>query len=424
MKPLHIYLLLCFLSGIIFSCKENDDSVQPGATWVKVIEENHVYSPGRIRADASENLFCSYSYTGYDNDSSSAMVKLDSQGNVAGQQDFPGLAIYDFQLNEAGEPMAAGFENGIVSMMKLSASLDEEPLQMGSYTLPLDPTKIRKLNGLKMLKQADGHFLLYGTVRYTKNPYNGWMAFFAGFDAGGSFEWDDTMYLSDQNHVSAITGCAESEDGFVFLGYNQFPGFPVSSEFFIMKTDFKGQVVCDTSYVTVQYDSMDSSYSGYYCETSDVIPALDGQSFYGCAFNVRFNIPFFAGQVNTSDDNSARIFRLDACGNILARDSVKVDEQNQVSDLLLMKNGDLLLGINPYPLFGVYYTGQQNASITMLNSQLDFQSAENLQTKYMDYVSSMCNLSDGAVAIETIIQSFGGDGYRLQVTKTDKNGNF
>ena len=60
----------------------------------------------------------------------------------------------------------------------------------------------------------------------------------------------------------------------------------------------------------------------------------------------------------------------------------------------------------------------------MLNSQLDFQSAENLQTKYMDYVSSMCNLSDGAVAIETIIQSFGGDGYRLQVTKTDKNGNF
>ena len=64
MKPLHIFLLLCFLSGIIFSCKENDDSVQPGATWVKVIEENHVYSPGRIRADASENLFCSYSYPG------------------------------------------------------------------------------------------------------------------------------------------------------------------------------------------------------------------------------------------------------------------------------------------------------------------------------------------------------------------------
>jgi hypothetical protein len=416
--------MLLFISGVFFSCDKNDDSGQPGATFVKVIEENHVYNPGKIRVDAYNNLFCSYSYTDYDNDSSSAIVKLDSLGNVIGQQDFPGLAIYDFQLNDAGEPMTACFEQGIVSITKLSASLDEEPQHTGSFALPLDVTKIRKLNGLKMLKKSDGDYLLYGVVRYAKNPFNGWIFLFAGFDDGGSFEWGDTMYLSDQNHVSGVTGCAESGDGYVFLGYTQFQGFPVSSEFFVMKTDLNGVVQCETRYTTSLYNSIDSTYSGYYCETSDLIPALDGQSFYGCAFNVRFNIPYFAGQVNTSDDNSARIFRFDACGNVLARDSVNVDEQNQVTDLLLTKNGDFLLGINPYPLFGVYYVGQQNAYSTMLNSQLDFQSAENLQTKYMDYVSSMCNLSEGTVAIETIIQSFGGDGYRLQITKTDKNGNF
>ena len=104
---------------------------------------------------------------------------------------------------------------------------------------------------------------------------------------------------------------------------------------------------------------------------------------------------------------------------------IHVDEQQLITDFVLMKDGGLLIGVNPIKIVtGIYYTGQQNSSIARLSADLNIESISNIQTQYMDYASSICALPDGRYAIESIIQSFGGGTYKLEVIKTDENGNY
>lgn len=409
-----------FLSLVILtSC--NHPSTEPEADWIKVVTENHVYEPGQIRTDHAGNIFCSYNYASYGLDTHFAIIKLDRYGTVITKQEISDLTVYEFEMSEEGEPILASYENGIVTLSKLTNALGDSPAEFGSFTLPVEVNKIKQPN-LRLIVQADGSYLVAGSFLHTKNPSK-CLGFLIQFDRDGVVIMGDTIVLSEFPPLAFVTGCAEASDGYVLFGSTQYQN-PSYSSYFICKTDFSGNILCMKKDTTSWYFADVDSTAGYYCETSDLIPAPDGETFYGCAYNVRFNIPFQVNPLYTTDDNSARVFQFDACGEIRNSTSIKLDDQNQVMDLIVMPNSDLLVAINPFSLIGVYYSGQQNSFAARLSSALTLKSVQQFQTNYMDYLSSMSVMPDGSIVYESAIQSFGGDGFRLQVTKSDENGNF
>jgi len=191
-----------------------------------------------------------------------------------------------------------------------------------------------------------------------------------------------------------------------------------------MKTSSQGDSAWIRSFNTSRYDSSSKTYSGYYCATSDIVAADDG-NFFACANNMAFNI--FPLPVYTNDDNSARIFKISSQGILLDSVRIKFGLQNEVADLVKKKDGGLFIGINPNALgrLGNFeLVGERNSFIANVSSDMTLQNVSSVQTQFSDFLGSVCAMPDGHYAIEMMIQSFGSEDYKLEVIKTDENGNF
>ncbi|HUM46918.1 MAG TPA: hypothetical protein PLD84_08320 [Chitinophagales bacterium] len=416
---------LIFLAVIFFSCKKNSIEQNAGnAAWIKVMDDSAVYFPGKIRADAASNLFCSYNYRNYVIDSNSAIIKLDPSGNLLWRKQFDNLTIYDFMINPDGDVVIASYDAGMITLTILSSE-DTTHFLLGAYPLPLVTDKIRDIVGMKISTTADGNYVISSTVFYRKNNERVSMGFIMEVTTSGVQLWMGD-YFFPINEATTITGCAGAEDGYLLFGNVQ-KRFPAVSSFFVMKCDSKGDSLWTKFYETSNYTSTgpdSGTYHGYYCYTTDIISSGDN-NFYACAYNEKYNLPNVSNlPIYTDDDNSARIMKISQEGTLIKSASLKHDFQNMAADLVRTGDNGLLIGLNPINLVGTYYLGMQSSFVARLNTNLDILSVSNIQTHYYDYLGSLCVTPDGHYAIETMIQSFGSESFLLEIIKTNENGNF
>ncbi|HYV93856.1 MAG TPA: hypothetical protein VE978_18915 [Chitinophagales bacterium] len=420
----YVFITIILFAGIFFSCKKISVSQNHGdAEWVKVITDASVFFPGKMRADAQNNLYCSYNYTDYEIDSNSAVIKLDSKGNILWRRSFADTTIYDFVVTPEGKIVIPIYSNGMITLIELDPA--GNIISSGNpYVLPFNAADIDEIVTLKIFIEADvGYYNLSGTILYNLNFPNERVGFMMEFDNNFNGGWKRPYFFANPRTV--ITGCAETDDGYLLFGNIQFKNTN-TSEVFTLKTDAGGNKIgAIKEYSTSAFNAAnDPPYSGFYCNTSDIIRA--GNKFYACAYNELYNVPTISSPpVYADDDNSARIYTFDSDGNKMGDPkTLKYDIQNLVADLVLTKDSGLLIGLNPVTLVGIGYVGRQSSYVARLNSDLSIQSVSNIQTNYKDYLGSICAMPDGTYAIETMIQSFGEEHYRLEVIKTDVNGNF
>src|SRR5215831_7002159 len=136
MKELYVIVLISLIAGIFSSCSKTSMNDPPNTTaWVKVMDDVPVFFPGKIRADAENNLFCSYNYSDYAVDSNSALLKMNAAGTVLWRKEFDNLAIYDFVINSQSNPVIASFSNQNITLTEV-ASQDGSNNLLGTYLLP------------------------------------------------------------------------------------------------------------------------------------------------------------------------------------------------------------------------------------------------------------------------------------------------
>src|SRR4029077_20246905 len=102
--------------GIFCSCRKV--SVVQNTTepkWIKVIADSVVHFPGKIRADAQNNLYCSYNYNDAEISGTSAIVKLDTNGNIVWRTVFTNTSIFDFITTQSGLVIAS-YLSGIITV--------------------------------------------------------------------------------------------------------------------------------------------------------------------------------------------------------------------------------------------------------------------------------------------------------------------
>ena len=421
MKRTAFIFITFFAAGIFASCKKISVTNNTGAEWIKVISDSNVRLVGKIRADAQNNLYCSYNYKDSVISDYSAIVKLDAKGNILWRKEFTDLSIYDFVVTPENDVVIPSYSDGMITLIKLSS--DSGTRSSGTpYALPSAAASF-KIVGMKIFITADHNYNISGTLKKGSKKRIGFMMKMSFADAG---IWGKTFtFQSSADSTTTLTGCAEISSEFYLFGNTQMDS-PKTSYFFIMKTEAVGDSMWTRTYSTSSYNPGDSSYWGYYCWTSDLIPSGDGYLF-GCAYNVEYNVVNQTGiSVSTYDDKSARIFKFSLMGDTVESAHVKLTEQNEVADLLLKKDGGLFIGLNPNVLGDVSIVFERNSFIAQVSSNptLAVQSMTPIQSQYADYLSSVCAMPDGHYAIETMIQSLGGDHYRLEVIKTDENGNF
>ena len=420
MKAYVVFLVIVI--SIFFSCKKEDSSQNKGeAKWIKVISDLPVYNTGKIRADAQNNLYCSYNYKSYKIDTNSGIIKLDSEGNILWQRNFTSLAIYDFVINSQNNLVLVSYSSGTITLTNLSP--DNTISTIGSYDLPLTAQKIISMITLKIFCTSTNNYNIYGSVTYKQSSTTSrqGIGFIIQADTGGNLLWLK-KYSFEPGVATTITGCVEISDGYLMLGNIQHTDFPIISSLFILKSNIQGDSSWIKIYPTSSY--IDSAYHGYYCSTTDFISSGDG-NFFGAGFNFRYNIPtVVTPPIYSDDDNSARLLKFNEEGDIISTTKLKYDLQNQVADLILTRGNGLMIGFNPIKLYGTFYIGNRSSFVIRLGSDLTLQSEKNIQSHYIDVFGSLCLMHDGHYAIETMIQSFGKDYYQLEIIKTDESGNF
>lgn len=421
-----LLIIASFLfAEIFFSCKKITVEQNTGdAQWIKVISDSPVYFPGKIRSDAENNLFCSYSYMDYKIDTNSAIIKLDRNGNLLCKKEFVSLAIYDFVVTGEGDAVIASYANGMITLTTVSPTCSA--VLLGSYPLPLMPGTIRDIAGMKIFITSAGNYNISGTVFYRLGDERVSMAFMMEVSKTGTKIWMQDYFFHDKESATTITGCAPAGDGYILFGNVQYKD-PAVSSFFILRCDEQGDSLWTKFYVTSSFTSTgpdSGSYHGYYCNTSDIIPSGD-ENFYACAFNEKYNMPNVNNlPIYTEDDNSARIMKINADGEIVDYVRLKYEFQNMAAALVRTNDNGLLIGFNPINLVGTYYVGKQSSFVARLTADLCIQSVSHIQTQYYDYLGSICSIPDGHFAIASMIQSFGKENYHLQIIKTNENGNF
>ncbi len=421
----HVLIKVFLLSGIFFSCTKIVDLQHAGdAQWIQVVTDSSVTYTGKIRADASDNLYCSYNYKDEKISDSSGILKLDANGNLVWRIQYDAISIFDFLVLTSGQIIIASSKDSTVTIYSVPTD-SGATTKIGSTQLPIVGKPISGVSAMKIF-ESDGGYNLSGTI--SLDPKKSKIISAAGFQMQITNSVDDVWkhayYFSNADTVhtaTSITGCAKKSDGYLLFGNCQ-DVFPAVSRFFVMNCNSTGDSLYTTFYPTSTYDADADTFGGYYCGTSDILKS--GENYFGCAFNVLYNT---AGQVPVpvynNDDNSARVFKFDANGNISSRDSFKFDFQNQVADFIVKDDGGLLIGLNPNKLGNFSIVGKRNSFVANLDANLKLQSAQYLQTQFTDYLGALCKMKNG-YAVESMIQSFGKEHYRLEIIKTDENGNF
>lgn len=424
MRSLTILVMAVLQVLIFISCKKEPIAQNTGdAQWIKVISDAPAYLPGKIRPDTENNLYCSYNYTDYKADSSSALIKLDKNGTLIWRKEFTHFTIYDFLITGENRIMMASYSNGMITL-----TLDTTNELFGSYPLPIIPDDFRDLFGVKLFINSAGNYMISGTVFYRQNGKRVSLAFLTEINKDdGQKQWMQCYYFPEGPETT-VTGCAEveRESGYILIGSIQEEDTLISS-FFLLRVNEFGDSLWTKVHETGSYTSTgpnSGTYHGYYCFTSDIISSADN-NFYACAYNQKYNLPNINGlPAYSDDDNSARILKINADGEVIDYERLKHDFQNMAAALVLTNDGGLLIGFNPIRLVGTFYVGRQNSFIARLNSDLAVQSVSFIQNHYYDYLGSLCAMPDGHYAIQTMIQSFGNEHFYLEIIKTNKNGNF
>lgn len=425
MRQLSFVLYIFLLAGIITSCKKNPVTKNSGeAEWIKVITDSAIYFPGKIRSDKHNNLYCSYNYRDYKVDSNSAIIKLDTSGNVMWRVLFTNLTVYDFAIMNETIIIASHAEDKL-TLTTLSSESGGELKTLVSMPLPLDPTSLIAIVGMKLLITIpDSNYNISGTLLYKSGGERYSMGFMAEIGASGNDILGGVRSYDFQGGVfTTVTGCAQTDDGYLLFGNIQHTEpDPIISKYFILKTNLVGDYLWTKTVQTSFYDP-NTGYTGYYCNTSDIISAGNG-IFYACAFNEKYNLPNIPNPpVYSPDDNSARIFKITS-DSLITEAKLKYEFQNFVADLVVTNDGGLLIALNPFKLQGFYYVGKQNGFIAQLGPDLAIQSVSKIQNHYFDCFGSICKMPDGHYAFQTMIQSLGSKVYRLEIIKTDEYGNF
>ena len=404
--------MVLLLSSTIFSCKKENTESLRDIKWVKVFTDSAIYYPGKIRADLAGNMFCSYNYRDYGIDTNSAINKLDTNGNILWEKRFPDLAIYDFViLNE--KAILLSYKDDIITLTEIS-----DPghiTTLGSYNSPVTYGNIRRLDGMKIFITKSGNFNISGAITYLEGNDKIHTGFMMEVSTSYILNWSQ-VYIFPEITPAVVTGCAQADDGYLLFGNVQYKD-PLTTEFFVLKCKVNGDLLWIKYYQTSSNDT--TQYYGYHCNTSDIIPSRDG-NFYACAFNDRFNVPtIVTPPIFTTDDNSARVFKISPSGDISIVYNLKYGFQNEVADLVLNpSDGGLIIGLNPVVLVGVHYLGTQTSFVARFNSNLSLLSVSNNQTIYSDFLGSICALPDGYFAVLIMIQSFGKEKYKLEIVKT------
>lgn len=417
-------IIVAFLVGSI-SCKKGDLLFSSGeAQWIKVVSDSTVFFPGKIRVDGENNLYCSYDHKEPEISRNSGLIKLDINGDLVWRKQFDSVAIFDFLVKTDGIVIIASASAGIVTLREIPATADTCFI-LGSYDLPSFGKPVVKVLGMKILKdETKNTYILSGTARLNSQTSDNSAGFMMEMSATGMGIWRHS-YIFEQSAgaATAITGCTQTSDGFMLFGNLQF-GFPTISKFFILKCNLNnGDTLWSRFYNTSSYFPDSQPYDGYYCSTSDIVAGDDGY-FYAGAFNVLYNTPSQTFPIHTNDDNSARIFKINATGETIDSIHVKFDIQNAVADLVKKKDGGLLIGLNPYKLGNFAFVGKRNSFVANVNSSFVLENVTTIQTQYSDYLGSICSMPDGHYAIVTTIQSLGQANNNLEIIKTDLDGNF
>ncbi|MBK6485151.1 MAG: hypothetical protein IPG01_18965 [Chitinophagaceae bacterium] len=424
MRRLIILFLFAIPFLIFISCKKDPIGQNTGdAEWIKVISDTPARLPGKIRPDQDNNLYCSYNYTDYKADSSSALIKLDKNGKLIWRKEFTHFTIYDFLITDENRILMVSYSNGMITL-----TMDTNNVMFGSYPLRIISGEFRDLLGVKLFKNSAGNYMISGTVFYRKNGERVSMAFLIEINKeDGQKIWMQHYDFPEGPEIT-VTGCAEVDhgSGYIMIGSIQ-EKVPLISSFFLLRVNEFGDSLWTKVHETSSYTSTgpdSGTYHGYYCFTSDIISSADN-NFYACAYNQKYNLPNINGlPAYSDDDNSARILKINADGEVIDYERLKHDFQNMAADLVLTTDGGLLIGFNPIRLVGTFYVGKQSSFIARLNPDLTVQSVSFVQNHYYDYLGSLCAMPDGHYAIQTMIQSFGNDHFYLEIIKTNKNGNF
>jgi hypothetical protein len=295
----------------------------------------------------------------------------------------------------------------------------------------VDGNIISGMLGMKILITVDGYHLSGTASLLTPGVTAG---FAIKLNMVGAEVWEHSYIFPQQADAgTSITGSAETDGGFILFGNVQTdlksitetsPSMSIS-KFFIMQSNKTGDTIPGTTfYTTSNYNDSLKTYSGYYCGTSDIIDGEDGY-YYACAFNTLFNTPSqFPFAVYTDDDNSARIFKISDEDSLVDSIRVKFDVQNQVADLVKKNDGGLFIGFNPFRQGNFAFVGERHSFIANVSSGFQLQNVSSIQNQYSDYLGSVYLMPDRHYAIETMIQSLGKEHNKLEVIKTDENGNF
>ncbi|MGB3074613.1 MAG: hypothetical protein WBB36_04800 [Chitinophagales bacterium] len=411
-----------FCSGIWCSCNKAENPPNyVEATWVKMVADSPVYLTGKIRSDKQNNLFCSYFTADAGVNVQSVIIKLDSGGNLQWRKQIDSLTIFDFIVVHDSEIIVAASEKTTVTLIGISAKGDIT--FTAAFALPDVGATIKQVERMKIFLAESGAYNLSGTVNIYSTDFAS-VGFMMEVLSSGIINWSQSYkFHQDGKSATFITGCSETADGYMLFGNVQ-NNVPLTSSFFVMKCNATGDLLWTKFYATSTYDEMTMVYNGYFCSTSDILASDDG-NFFACAYNVSYNTP---GQnpssINTTDDNSARVFKINAEGDTLKSVRIRFGVQNEVADFVKRKDGGLLIGLNPFHLANFSLVGERHAFTALISSELVLQNITTIQTQYTDYMGSVCVMDDNHYAIQSMIQGFGKEHYFLEVIKTDENANF
>lgn len=424
MKGLLYLLSPVFISAMLLSCSKQVTLPDPSAAqWIKVFTDSPVYMVGKIRADAEGNLYASYNHKDVATGSPGAILKTDASGTFVWRLEYPHRSVYDFHLLDESDKLLVVSANSNAITLTTVTTTTHDTAFIGAYPLPDPGIGINGIKNAKLLVTKSGNYNLSGTMLLDSkiNSSAGFMMEING--PANQLLWSHAWYFSPFNAGgTSITGCTETTDGFMLIGNVQGTAPPLS-QFFILCTDATGDTLFSKHYYTSSYDTAQNSFSGYYCETSDIAPMDDG-NFFAPAFNLLYNnsnqLPY---PIFTTDDNSARLFRISPSGDTLGSERLKQAKQNQVIDFVPKDNG-WFLGLNPSTLDYFGGIGERYAFCTTLDDDLVPQNTTVINSYYTNYLSSVYPTPDGFFATLSMVQSLGTGHYYLQLIKTGENGSF